>query len=116
MTLSSSIVIAYCSPLGGSSSVLPVSLALSRNRHFIVDYGDLHRHGDLLFLAEAFAHDLIDGRLDKAAGDQMSWSLRNAHDLLQIRTAVLNGELREQFDRTPPGCAAANEENLRAAA
>ena len=34
---------------------------------------------------------------------QMRWSERRAHNLLQVRTKVLNDELRETFGRWYPG-------------
>ena len=33
----------------------------------------------------------------------MKWSERGAHNLLQVRTKVLNDELRETFGRWYPG-------------
>jgi hypothetical protein len=33
---------------------------------------------------------------------QMRWSQRGAHLLLQIRTRVLNGELRDEFQKWYP--------------
>jgi hypothetical protein len=40
---------------------------------------------------------------------QMQWSQQGAHYLLQTRTALLNGELRDQFERWYPEMGAAND-------
>jgi hypothetical protein len=46
---------------------------------------------------------------------QMSWSRRGAHLLLQARTRVLNEEFREKFDEWYPGFNAQSEGQARAA-
>jgi len=46
---------------------------------------------------------------------QMSWSRRGAHLLLQVRTRVLNEELRGRFDSWYPGLVGDSEECARAA-
>jgi hypothetical protein len=45
---------------------------------------------------------------------QMSWSRRGAHLLLQVRTRVLNEEFREKFDEWYPGFNAQSEDQARA--
>jgi len=45
----------------------------------------------------------------------MSWSRRGAHLLLQVRTRVLNEELRDKFDEWYPGLGGNSEERARAA-
>jgi hypothetical protein len=47
---------------------------------------------------------------------QMAWSDRNAHRLLQIRTAVLNDELRACYESWYPTMIAADDHSLKAAA
>jgi hypothetical protein len=44
------------------------------------------------------------------------WSKRGAHLLLQIRTQVLNKELRGRFQQWCPGMAEESESELRVAA
>lgn len=46
---------------------------------------------------------------------QMRWSKRGAHLLLQVRTKVLNEELRETFDRWYPSSHREIEEQKKAA-
>lgn len=46
---------------------------------------------------------------------QMRWSKRGAHLLLQVRTKVLNEELRETFDRWYPNSYREIEEQKKAA-
>ena len=50
---------------------------------------------------------------------QMRWSERGAHHLLQVRTKVLNGDFQATFGRWDPGMCAEPEgerEELRKAA
>jgi hypothetical protein len=47
---------------------------------------------------------------------QMRWSESGAHHLLQLRTKVLNDELRETFARWYPGVQINTKEPLRKAA
>ena len=43
---------------------------------------------------------------------QMQWTEAGAHHLLQVRTEVLNDELREAFGRWYPGIRTDQEPNL----
>ena len=47
---------------------------------------------------------------------QMHWTQRGAHLLLQVRAQVLNNELRETFRRWYPGMKAETETTVKAAA
>jgi hypothetical protein len=42
---------------------------------------------------------------------QMQWSPQGAHAMLQTRTATLNGELNQHFERWYPGFPIANDES-----
>ena len=44
---------------------------------------------------------------------QMQWSPKDAHLLLQMRTRVLNGELEQTFRDWYPGFRAANDEKIK---
>jgi hypothetical protein len=44
---------------------------------------------------------------------QMQWSPKGAHLLLQMRTRVLNGELEQMFRNWYPGFRAANDEKIK---
>ncbi len=82
----------------------------------MVNYGDRHRHGDPIAsrFVESAVNQVISKRFCKK--QQMSWSPQNAHDLLQVRTAVLNGDLEQHFNQTTLGRAASTEDNLKVAA
>ncbi len=49
---------------------------------------------------ESLVNSLLDKRFDKK--QQMQWTPRGAHLLLQTRTKVLNGELGSTFKRWYP--------------
>ena len=51
-------------------------------------------------LAESGVNSLVARRMVKK--QQMQWSKRGAHLLLQVRAAVLNGDLRERLTYKPP--------------
>ncbi len=67
------------------------------NRAYIPNYGDRYRHGELI--STAFAGSAINQIVSKrmVKRQQMRWSQRGAYHLLQVRTKVLNGELRDTF-------------------
>jgi hypothetical protein len=64
------------------------------NRAFIPNYGDRYRHGDTISTAfvESTVNQVISRRFVKK--QQMRWTKRGAHLLLQVRTQVLNNDLR----------------------
>jgi hypothetical protein len=55
-------------------------------------------------------------RLPYVKKQQMRWTPRGAHLLLQVRTQVLNDDLRANFERWYPGLKAGNEPTHDAAA
>ena len=61
------------------------------------NYGERWRHGDAI--STAFVESGINAVLNKRfrKKQQMQWSKRGAHLLLQTRTRVLNGELSSRF-------------------
>ena len=63
----------------------------------------LHRHGEKIStaFAESAVNQVISKRMVKK--QQMRWTESGAHNLLQIRTKVLNNQLRETFVRWYPG-------------
>ena len=73
------------------------------NRAFIPNYGDRYRHGERIAtsFAESAVNQVISKRMVKK--QQMRWTLRGAHLLLQVRTQVLNDDLRLTFERWYPG-------------
>lgn len=89
------------------------------NRTYIPNYGDRYRRGEAI--STAFAESTINQVVSKcmAKKQQMRWSQRAAHHLLQVRTKVLNGELRATFGRWYPGMRSKMEgerEDMRKAA
>jgi hypothetical protein len=78
----------------------------SRNRAFLPNYGERYRNGERIStgFVESTVHQVVSKRMVKK--QQMRWSQRGAHLLLQIRTRVLNGEWEDGFRRWYPGCRA----------
>ncbi len=76
---------------------------IQANQNFIVNYGERYRHGEIISTAfvESTVNQLISRRFVKK--QQMRWKKPGAHLLMQIRTKVLNNELRETFQRWYPG-------------
>jgi hypothetical protein len=73
------------------------------NRAFIPNYGDRYRHGETITtsFAESTVNQVVSKRMVKK--QQMRWTQRGAHLLLQVRTQVLNDDLRPTFERWYPG-------------
>ena len=73
------------------------------NASFIPNYGDRYRHGERVStaFAESTVNQVITRRFVKK--QQMRWTKRGAHLLLQTRTRVLNGELWGKFQDWYPG-------------
>lgn len=86
------------------------------NRAGIPNDGDRHRHGEAISsaVAESTVNQVISKRMVKQ--QQMRWSPRGAHLLLQVRIAVLNDDLRATFCRWYPGLAPAEPPTERRAA
>jgi hypothetical protein len=72
---------------------------IRNNRHFIPNYGDRYRNGERIStgFVESTVNQLVSQRMVKK--QQMRWSRKGAHRLLQVRTHVLDGEWRNTFDR-----------------
>jgi hypothetical protein len=68
----------------------------------IINYGARYRSGRRIAtaLAESAVSSPVARRMVKK--QQMQWSKRGAHLLLQVRAAVLNGDLRERLTYEPP--------------
>jgi hypothetical protein len=64
--------------------------------------GDRHRHGEPITASfdESAVNQVISKRFVKR--QQMAWRLTHAQELLQVRTAVLNEQLRSCFERWYP--------------
>jgi len=86
---------------------------IAANQAFIPDYGDRHRNGERIStaFAESAVNQLVSRRMVKQ--QQMHWTERGAHLLLQVRAQVLNCDLSSAFGRTYPGMKARGEEPVR---
>lgn len=75
---------------------------IRNNREFIPNFGERRRHGETISTAfvESTINQVVSRRFVKK--QQMQWTLRGAHLLLQTRTRVLNDELDEAFRRWYP--------------
>jgi hypothetical protein len=73
------------------------------NKAFIPNYGDRYRHGETIStaFAESTVNQVVSRRMVKQ--QQMRWTQRGAHLLLQVRTQTLNDDLRATFGRWYPG-------------
>src|SRR5208337_475348 len=70
-------------------------------RTAIVDYDTLYRSGRRIAtsLAESAVNSLVAKRMVKS--QQMRWSQKGAHLMLQVRAAVMNGNLRQRLRERP---------------
>jgi hypothetical protein len=75
---------------------------IRNNREFIPNFGERWRQGETISTAfvESTINQVVSRRFVKK--QQMQWTLRGAHLLLQMRTKVLNNELEEVFRRWYP--------------
>ena len=82
---------------------------LDANQFALVNYGDRFRHGEPIAtgFVESAVNQVVAKRFVKK--QPMRWSMSGAHFLLQIRTRVLNDELRSCFEQWYPALAANDE-------
>ena len=75
---------------------------IRNNQDYIPNYGERYRNGERIATSfvESTVNQLVSKRMVKR--QQMQWTERGAHLLLQTRTRVLNGELEETFRRWYP--------------
>jgi len=72
---------------------------IRNNQESIPNYGERYRQGETISTAfvESTINQVVSRRFVKR--QQMHWTLRGAHLLLQTRTKVLNNELEGVFQR-----------------
>ena len=89
---------------------------IANNQAFIPNYGERYRQGDRISTAfvESAVNYVVAKRFTKR--QQMQWSPKGAHLLLQMRTRVLNGELEQMFRVWHPGFRVEGGEKLKMAA
>jgi hypothetical protein len=73
-----------------------------RNRGFIPNYGERYRNGERIStgFVESAVNQVVSKRMAKK--QQMQWTQRGAHLLLQVRTRVLNEQWEDVFGRWYP--------------
>ncbi len=71
---------------------------IQNNRDFIPQYADRQQYGEHFStaFAESAVNEIVSKRMVKK--QQMRWSKRGAHLLLQVRVKVLDGDLRGKFE------------------
>jgi hypothetical protein len=87
------------------------AIYISNNTGSLINYGERFRAGERISscLAESTVNAIISKRFAKR--QQMQWTRRGAHLLLQTRTRTLDGTLRPLFERWYPGLANDNTEH-----
>ncbi len=75
---------------------------IRNNQDYIPNYGERYPNGERI--ATSFVESTVNQVVSKrmAKNQQMAWTERGVHLLLQVRTRVLNGELEETFRRWYP--------------
>jgi hypothetical protein len=78
---------------------------IAENAGSIINYGERYRAGERI--STAFVESTVNTVIGKrfAKKQQMQWTPRGAHLLLQARTRALDGTLRAMFERWYPGLA-----------
>ena len=78
-------------------SVTEFDTYIRNNRDFIPNFGERYRQGDTISTAfvESTINQVVSKRFVKK--QQMQWTLKGAHLLLQTRTRVLDGDLDAVF-------------------
>jgi hypothetical protein len=89
---------------------------IKSNQAFIPNYGDRYRHDETI--STAFVESTVNYVVSKCSvkKQQMRWSQRGSHLLLQTRVQVLNGDLRKTFGRWFIGMRDEGAATLKAAA
>ena len=70
------------------------------NEPFIPNYSERYNHDEAVSSAESTVNEVISRRMAKK--QQMRWTQKGAHLLLQVRTKTLNNELADSFKRWYP--------------
>ncbi len=81
---------------------------IASNTASLINYGERYRSGERI--SSAFVEATVNAVVSKrfAKKQQMQWTRRGAHLLLQTRTRTLDGTLRSTFERWFPGLAIEN--------
>ncbi len=86
------------SPLKLLNKVEEFQSYIEKNANFIPNYGERYRCGERI--ASSFVESTVNQVVSKrfVKKQQMRWSKKGAHLLLQVRNLVLNQELRQRID------------------
>jgi hypothetical protein len=89
---------------------------IASNESSLINYGERYRSGERI--SSAFVEATVNAVISKrfAKKQQMQWSRRGAHLLLQTRTRALDGSLRAAFEHWYPGMMSDNDRSHRQAA
>ena len=89
---------------------------IASNESSLINYGERYRSGERI--SSAFVEATVNAVVSKrfAKKQQMQWSRRGAHLLLQTRTRALDGSLRAAFEHWYPGLMNDNDRGHRQAA
>ena len=74
---------------------------LQANAGRILNYGERNRAGEVI--SSSLAESAVNQMISMVKKQQMRWSPRGAHLLLQVRTRTLNDDLAADFRRWYPG-------------
>jgi hypothetical protein len=93
----------YANRIKFNKTVVEMITYIDKNQHLIPNYGEKYRYGETITTAfvESTVNEVVTKR--KVKKQQMQWSPEGVDCLLQTRTAVLNDELRSQFEGWYPG-------------
>ncbi|MFN8579281.1 MAG: ISKra4 family transposase [Candidatus Sericytochromatia bacterium] len=88
---------------------------IENNRNLIPNYQDRHQYGECISTAfvESTVNEVISKRMRKK--QQMRWTQKGAHLLLQLRTKTLNNELEGNFQNWYPEFRAGDKINKNVA-
>jgi putative transposase len=94
--------VSRCASTNAVTLTTPLLTYVRSNKSAIINYRARYRSGRRIAtaLVESGVNSLVARRMVKK--QQMQWSKRGAHLLLQVRAAVLNGDLRERLTYRPP--------------
>ena len=86
------------SPLKLLKKVEEFQSYIEKNANLIPNYGELYRCGERI--ASSFVESTVNQVVSKrfVKKQQMRWSKKGAHLLLQVRNLVINQELRQRID------------------
>jgi hypothetical protein len=98
------------------TAVREYQVYIASNEASLVNYGERYRSGERI--SSAFVEATVNAMISKrfAKKQQMQWSRRGAHLLLQTRTRALDGSLRATFEHWYPGMINDNDRSHRQAA